>query len=739
MSKHLSISARRAPAVATIFAATTLVSICLLTRFLDAAERPMPTSTTTKSAKSASPAATSKTMPPPTAAGHKTGLIPREVLFGNPDKAGARMSHDGKWLSYLAPVDGVLNIWVGPIDKPAEAKPVTKEKDRPIHAYSWAYTNKHLLYSQDLKGDENFHVYAVDLESGEIKDLTPRAEGKEVRAEIEEVSYKFPHEILVGLNDRDPQFHDLYRVNIETGEKTLLKKNEEFAGFITDEDYRVRFAQKFAPNGSAVIYKPDDKQGWTEFLTIPQADTLTTGLRGFDKTGDIAYFVDSRGRDTGAITTLDLKSGEQKVIAADERADAGGVMAHPTENTIQAVSFTYDRTRWQFFDKAVEADFEHLKSVADGDITVTSRTLDDRQWIVAFLMDNGPVRYYHYDRSTKKERFLFTNRDEMAKWPLQKMHPVVIRSRDGLNLVSYLTLPAGTDAYSRGAAATSPVPSPQSPAPIPRPAAPLPLLIDVHGGPWARDSWGLNPDTQLWANRGYAVLSVNYRGSTGFGKKFANAGEKEWGRKMHEDILDAADWAVREKIADSDKIGIMGGSYGGYETLVAMTMSPERFACGVDIVGPSNLITLLKTIPPYWGPALQMFKDRVGDPGTEEGRKLLTERSPLTYADRIRRPLLIGQGAHDPRVKQSEADQIVHAMQEKTIPVTYVLFSDEGHGFHRPENNMAFTAVAEAFLARHLGGRYEAYGDVFKGSTIAVPAGADQVPELPAALPAHTK
>ncbi len=696
----------------------------------------MPTSSAAKAADAA------KKMPAATPAGHQTGLIPREVLFGNPDKAAARMSHDGKWLSYLAPVDGVLNVWVAPIDKPNEAKAVTKEKDRPIHAYFWAYTNDHILYSQDTKGDENFHVYAVNLKTGDIKDLTPRDKDKEVRAEIEEVSYKFPHEILVALNDRDPQFHDVYRMNIETGEKKLVQKNEGYAGFITDEDYRIRFAQKFAPNGSAVVYKPDGKDGWAEFLTIPQADTLTTGIRGFDKTGDIAYFLDSRGRDTGALTTLNLKTGEQKTVAADDRADAGGVMAHPTENTIQAVSFTYDRTRWQFFDKQVEADFAHLKKVADGDITVTSRTLDDKQWIVAFLMDNGPVRYYHYDRPTKKERFLFTNRDDLAKWPLQKMHPVVIRSRDGLDLVSYLTLPAGHDAKTASGttsarASASPAPSPQSSGP--KPASPVPLILDVHGGPWARDSWGLNPDTQLWANRGYAVLQVNYRGSTGFGKKFANAAEKEWGRKMHDDILDAADWAVREKIADPDKIAIMGGSYGGYETLVAMTMSPERFTCGVDIVGPSNLITLLKTIPPYWGPVLQMFKDRVGDPDTEEGKKLLTERSPLTYADRIRRPLLIGQGAHDPRVKQSEADQIVHAMQEKKIPVTYVLFADEGHGFHRPENNMAFTAVAEAFLALHLGGRYQAFEDVFKGSTIAVPTGADQVPGLPKAIETHGK
>ena len=596
-----------------------------------AVEKILPVKTPAAAVSSRSSAAGPK-MPPPTAAGHKTGLIPREVLFGNPDRAMARMSHDGKWLSYLAPVDGVLNIWVCPIDRLGEAKPVTHEKHRPIYSYYWAYTNRHILYSQDVKGDENFHVYAVDLKTDRTKDLTPRGPMQQVRAEIEDLSYKFPSEILIGLNDRNPVYHDIYRVNIETGAKKLVEQNDGYAGFITDDDYRIRFAEKFEPDGASEILKPDGKGGWTDFLTIPKDDTLTTGIRGFDKSGNVLYFMDSRGRDTGALTTLDLKTGKETIIAANKHADAGGILLQPTENTLEAVSFDYDRVHWKFFDKAVAADFAHLKTVADGEIMIVSRTLDNRQWIVAFMMDDGPVRYYLYDRPTKKERFLFTNRDDLAKWPLQKMHPVIIRARDGLELVSYLTLPAGH--------ATAPSGDDQPPIPT----HPLPLVIDVHGGPWARDSWGLNPETQLWANRGYAVLEVNYRGSTGFGKKFGNAGEKEWGRKMHDDILDAADWAVKEKIADSKKIAIMGGSYGGYETLVAMTMTPDRFACGVDIVGPSNLITLLKTIPPYWGPALQMFKDRVGDPGTAAGRKLLTERSPLTYADQIRRPLLIGQG-----------------------------------------------------------------------------------------------
>jgi dipeptidyl aminopeptidase/acylaminoacyl peptidase len=351
---------------------------------------------------------------------------------------------------------------------------------------------------------------------------------------------------------------------------------------------------------------------------------------------------------------------------------------------------------------------------------VASRTLDDKTWIVAYTMDDGPVRYYLYDRDKKEAKFLFTNRKSLEGQPLAKMHPEVIKSRDGLNLVSYLTLPIDSDPDHAG-----------------RPKGPLPMVLLVHGGPWGRDNWGYNSQHQLLANRGYAVLSVNYRGSTGLGKKFTNAGNKEWAAKMHDDLIDAVEWAISEKIADPKRVAIVGGSYGGYATLVGLTFTPERFACGVDIVGPSNLFTLLSTIPAYWAPALQMFKDRVGDPTTPEGKKLLNERSPLNFVDKIERPLLIGQGANDPRVKQAESDQIVRAMQNKQVPLTYVLFPDEGHGFARPENNLAFFAVAEAFLARQLGGRYQPIGNDFDGSTITSPEGSDQSPGLAEALKKH--
>ncbi len=645
-----------------------------------------------------------------------TPLIPRETLFGNPDKTAARISPDGTHLSYLAPVNGVLNVWVGPIGDPSAAKPVTQDKLRGIRTYYWAHTNEHILYLQDVGGDEDWHVYCVDLATLKTKDLTPIPK---VNAQIQAVSHRIPGEILVSINDRDPQVHDVYRVKLESGERELIEKNaEQFASYVTDEDFRVRLATRMTPDGGSDILQREGDDDWKEFVKIAMEDTLTTAPIGFDKTGDVLYFLDSRNRNTGALTTWDLKSGEQKTIALSDLADVGELLMHPTENTVDAVSFTYLRKEWQPLNADAADDFRYLQTVADGEISVVSQTLDNQRWIVAFLLDDGPVKYYRYDRGEdRKAEFLFNNRDDLAGLPLAKMHAEKIKSRDGLTLVSYLTLPVGADEDGDA-----------------RPDAPLPMVLNVHGGPWARDSWGFDAEHQLLANRGYAVLSVNFRGSTGLGKEFTNAGNKEWAGKMHDDLLDAVKWAVDSKIADPKRVAIMGGSYGGYATLVGLTFTPDVFACGVDIVGPSNILTLLNAIPPYWQPMVQMFKDRVGDFGVEEGREFLLTRSPLTYVDRIERPLLIGQGKNDPRVKQAEADQIVYAMQEKEIPVTYVLYPDEGHGFARPENRLSFNAVMEAFLAKFLGGRYEPVGDAFKGSTITLPAGADDVPGLKEAL-----
>jgi dipeptidyl aminopeptidase/acylaminoacyl peptidase len=650
-------------------------------------------------------------------------LIPRDVLFGNPERAMARLSPDGKYLSFMAPVDGVLNVWVGPADDMKQAKPVTKEKVRPVPGYSWAYDSKHILYSQDTNGNENFHLFATNVDTAETKDLTP-IDG--VRAELQEVSQKFPNEILVGLNDRNKELHDIWRINIDTGEKKLVEQNPGVAGYVTDDDFNVRIAQNYTPTGGQVWLLPEgegDAKKWKEFQEFGPEDSMTSGPAGFDKTGRKLYFQDSRERNTAGLFEMNLDDGKVTLVADDPRADAGGVMAHPTEKTIEAVSFEYSKNEWKFFDDAIKADFDFLKTVQDGEIIVADRTLDDKRWIVAFLQDDGPVKTYLYEREPeKKATFLFQNRDDLDDYPLVKMHTPVIKSRDGLELVSYLTLPPGSDPDGDGV-----------------PNKPLPMVLYVHGGPWARDSWGLNPIHQWLANRGYAVLSVNYRGSTGFGKEFINAANGEWSGKMHDDLLDAVNWAVENKIGDKDKVAIGGGSYGGYATLVGMTYTPDVFAAGVDIVGPSSLVTLLENVPPYWMPFMPVMKVRVGDVSTEEGKAELLKRSPLTLVDKIKKPLLIGQGANDPRVTQLEADQIVKAMQEHKIPVTYVLYPDEGHGFRRPENRNSFNAVTEAFLAEQLGGRFEPVGDDFEGATIEVPAGADDVPGLSEALEVHNQ
>jgi dipeptidyl aminopeptidase/acylaminoacyl peptidase len=453
------------------------------------------------------------------------------------------------------------------------------------------------------------------------------------------------------------------------------------------------------------------------YLSIPMEDAMTTQPFGLDRDGRYLYLADSRGRNTGALFCHDLQTGEIQLLAEDPRSDLDGVMIHPSKKTIQAVAFNYERRTWQVLDPEVQPDLDYLRTIADGDVDVISRTHDDASWIVAYSMDNSPVRCYRYDRQSRSVQFLFTNRAALEDKPLAKMHPVTIPSRDGWNLVNYLTLPVGSDSNGDG-----------------RPDKPLPLVLMVHGGPWGRDVWGYNGWHQWLANRGYAVLSVNFRGSTGLGKDLTNAGNMQWGAKMHEDLIDSVEWALAQGIATPGKVAIMGGSYGGYATLVGLTFTPDYFACGVDIVGPSNLITLLETIPPYWAPMLAMLTSRVGDHRTEEGRAFLQSCSPLTYADRIVRPLLIGQGANDPRVKQAESDQIVQAMQAKNIPVTYVLYPDEGHGFARPENNLSFNAIAEAFLAKCLGGRFEPVGNDFANSSLQVLQGANQVPGLADAL-----
>jgi dipeptidyl aminopeptidase/acylaminoacyl peptidase len=655
-----------------------------------------------------------------TAATAPAPLIERTKLFGNPSRSAGRISPDGKWLSWLAPKDGVMNIWVAPVADPTQAKPLTTEKTRPIRAYFWSPDSGMVLFINDKGGDENFLLYGVDVASGAQKALTPF---EKTRAQVMGISRQVRDRILVGLNNRDPRWHDVYSLDLKTGVLTLVMKNDGFAGFDADEQLRLRDAIKPTKDGGMEIYPIENGQiAAKPSETIPFEES-GTAILGFTADGSTRYWLDARGRDTAALVAEDMATHAKTVIAEDPRADAGGgLMVNPKTGRIEAYGINYLKTEWTAVDPAVKGDLAFLKSKLKGEIAITARTDADDLWTLAVDPVTAPSAYYLYNRKARSLTKLFITRPELEGATLAAMYPMEIKTRDGLTEVSYLTLPPGSDSNGDG-----------------KPDKPVPLVLLVHGGPWGRDAYGYNGLHQWLANRGYAVLSPNYRASTGFGKKYLAAGNLQWGLKMHDDLIDAVDWAVKAKITTPDKVAIMGGSYGGYATLAGLTFTPTTFACGVDIVGPSNLNTLLAAVPAYWESGRQQMYRRMGDPTTPEGKAILRAASPVFKADAIVRPLLIGQGANDPRVNQRESGQIVDAMRAKEIPVTYVLFPDEGHGFARPENNIAFYAASEQFLNKCLGGRAEPFGTAFAGSSITVPYGAEFAPGLPDALAASGK
>jgi dipeptidyl aminopeptidase/acylaminoacyl peptidase len=621
-------------------------------------------------------------------------LISREVLFGNPEKTSPELSPDGKRLAWIAPdKNNVLQVWVKTVGK-EDDKIVTADKKRGIRQYLWTYNNNNLLYLQDSDGDENWHVYGVDLESGKVRDFTPH---KGIQARLTATDPEFPDEVLIALNQRDKRLHDVYRLNVRTGDLALDTKNPgDVVAFEADPKFQVRAAQVVTPDGGTEIRIRDDaKSDWKSWMKVGPEEIL--GFLDFTRDGKSATILSSLGSDTARVVERDIATGQEKVLASSDDVDAGNVMIHPTKHHVQAVAFAPGRTEWKVIDPSVKEDFAGIAQLNDGDFAIVNRDKEDTTWLVAFTSDRGPVRYYAWDRAARKGTFLFAQQPKLDGLKLAAMKPVVIKSRDGLKLHAYLSLPVGVAAEK------------------------LPMVLFVHGGPWGRDSWGYNPYAQWLANRGYACLQVNFRASTGYGKKFLNAGNKQWGLKMHDDLIDAVNWAVKEGIADPKKVAIMGGSYGGYAALAGVTLTPEVFACAVDIVGPSNLKTLIASIPEYWKPARALFDTRMGNVDDPKDAELVRNASPLFKADKIVRPLLIGQGANDPRVKQAESEQIVAAIEKNGGKVTYVLYPDEGHGFARPENRIDFNARAEAFLAEHLGGRAEPMqGERYPGSTAVV-------------------
>jgi dipeptidyl aminopeptidase/acylaminoacyl peptidase len=611
-------------------------------------------------------------------------LIPRQVLFGNPERAMPRLSPDGTRLAWIAPHEGVLNVWLAPViaDEGVDldqATVITDDKDRGIRAYEWAHDNRHLLYLQDTGGDENWRLYDVDTQTMQHRDLTP-FEG--VQTQFVAVERDFPTEILIGLNKDNPQLHDVYRLDLTTGELTKEVDNPGFLGWLADAKMAVRCAFAPEPDGSLRVLVRDDIDGdWRLLKEIPADDALTTDPVAFSVDGASLLMITSTGAETARLVSVDLATGAEEVLAGDQVADVSGVRLDPHTRRPQIVEVLKDRSDYVVLDDAVAEDVAAIRALHPGDPVFASADDADTTWLVGFTNDAGAVPYYSYDRRTKTGTFLFEHQPLLSRYTLSSMEPFSYVARDGLTIHGYATFPP--DGERSG----------------------LPVVLNVHGGPWARDVWGYNPTPQWLANRGYLCLQVNYRGSTGYGKSFVTAGDREWGAKMQDDLTDAVEYAVAQGWADPARIAIFGGSYGGYAALAGATFTPDLYCCAVDIVGPSNLKTLIETIPPYWAPMISQFHRRVGDPAVDE--EFLWSRSPLSRADQIKIPLLIAQGANDPRVKQAESEQIVAALRAANISCEYMLFPDEGHGFAKPENRMTFYAAAEKFLARYLGGRAE--------------------------------
>ncbi|MEQ9367535.1 MAG: S9 family peptidase [Coleofasciculus chthonoplastes F3-SA18-01] len=616
-------------------------------------------------------------------------LIPRDILFGNPERTRPQLSPNGKYLAYLAPDEkDVLQVWLRTVGQ-QDDRILTADKKRSILFYFWTFNGDQLIYLQDADGDENFHFYSVNIKSNIVRDLTPF---QGVKAELVDCDPNFPDEILVGLNLDNPEKFDVYRINLKNGAVEFDMENPgNVVGWIADQKFQIRVASASTPDGGFdLLFREAVDKAW-ETIRHWEPDDEGSGI-GFSADGETLYIIGNHDANTQRLIALNLATRQETVIAENAEYDVDSIFVHPVTRVIQAVSFYKDKKHWQILDQSIADDFEAIANIRPGEFEVISRDLADKTWLIGYLTDDGPVYYYTYNRELKTSTLLFSNQPKLEGLPLAPMQPIFYQTRDGLTIHGYLTTPVGV------------------------PAKNLPTVLLVHGGPWDRDMWGYAPEVQWLANRGYAVLQVNFRGSSGYGKAFLNAGNREWAAKMHDDLIDAVNWLLQQSIADPNKIAIMGGSYGGYAALVGLTFTPDMFTCGVDIVGPSNLVTLLESLPPYWEPLKAMFSHRVGDLEKEEN--FLKSRSPLFYCDRIQKPLLIAQGANDPRVKQSESEQIVNAMRQSGKFVQYVLYSDEGHGFARPENRLHFFAIAEEFLAKHLGGRFELLTDLVRHSGI---------------------
>lgn len=612
-------------------------------------------------------------------------LIPVEHFFENPEKAGAQISPDGLKLAYLAPEENRLNVWVRTLGQEDDVC-VTHDHTRGILQYHWTRDSSRILYQQDNGGDENFHVLVVDVDAPNqpARDLTP-FEG--VRAELIDLPRHDPNLLTIMLNRRSPQLFDVHRLRIDNGEMELVVENPgNVIGWTADFQGAVRGASAQTATGDSEILV-SDREG-AELRSLGVYSNEDNGIVfGFDPSGSSAWVGTAKGLDTMGMFKVDTSTGRADLYDSDPESDLTGVIGSDRTGEVLAAVYVRDRRLNHFFDAEFETRYRAAEALHGGDLAGISMSADESRWVVTFNDDREPGATYLIDHRTGESEFLFRPRPKLDPVQLAPMEPVKITSRDGLTLWCYLTLPVGVEPRN------------------------LPMVLLVHGGPWARDEWGYQPEVQFLANRGYAVLQVNYRGSHGFGKAFEHAAEHEFSGKMHDDLIDAVEWAVGEGYADRSRVGIYGGSYGGYAALVGVTFTPDVFAAAIDYVGPSSLVTLIRSFPEYWAPMLAgTFHRYCGDPGTEENPNPEVEadllaRSPITLVDRIKTPLMVVQGANDPRVTKIESDNMVAALRDRGVDVDYICKDDEGHGFSNPENRLELYRAMESFFARHLGGR----------------------------------
>jgi len=619
-------------------------------------------------------------------------LIDREIFFGNPEYSGAQISPDGKFISFIKPYKDTMNIWVKGVDEPFNAaRPMTADTARPVRSYFWSRDGKYILFVQDKGGDENFNVYAVNpsdkpAAGSDVPTARNITDGKGIRAMIQLVPQSDPDAIYVGINERDKAWHDLYKIKISTGERTLISENKDrYQGMVFDNTDKMRMAVRSAQNGDTELLAIGEDGKATKIYECTSFETCSPV--GFNKDNKRVYIQTNKGSlDLIELQLLDLATGKTEKVESDPlgKVDLDAISFSDVTHDIIATTYEDDRVRAYWKDKKYEKDYNLIKKrLGDREISFNSATADESKFIVATFSDVDPGTVWLYDRKTGGLTTQYQVREKLDRNALSPMTAVRYKSSDGLEIPAYLTLPKGLTAKN------------------------LPVIIFPHGGPWGRDSWGYNTYAQFWANRGYAVLSPNFRASTGYGKKFLNAGNNEWGQKMQDDLTYGVKYLIDQGIADPKRVGIMGGSYGGYATLAGVAFTPDTYAAGVAIVAPSNLKTLLESIPPYWEPIRELFYKRMGDPRTEAGLAQMKRQSPLYSADKIKTPLMVVQGANDPRVNKREADQIVIALRDRNYPVEYIVAPDEGHGFARPVNNSAMIAASEKFLAKHLGGRYQ--------------------------------